>query len=522
VAGAAALIAVTVAATLIVLAGRPSTPPAPAIAYRAALVTAARPLPLDPLVDLSDPGVAELSALTYRSLLRLDGSAYPVADLASGMEESVDGLTYTLPLRPGLRWSDGNPITAWDALATIGWVQSSGFPDPGLAAEWAGVRAGISGGDLTLRLSSPRGSLPALLTQLPILPLGGLSSSEIAALVSRVASPLPTSGPYTVVGRSGGALLLAANPYADPPPRLARIELRPETSFSAAASAFSSGAVDAVVATTPAQRAQLLRRRGATAHDLLTFGFVDLLFDERVPGLGDVTVRQAIAGAIDRDSIVSGPLGGMAVAQTGPVPAGILWAARGDSGAAAELRGSEASLDQAGWLAGPGGIRSRGGVSLRYELSVADAAPLPAVARLVADQLGDLGIGVTVSVAPPGGFLGSVLDPGRFQMAIAAWDLGPDPDLGDLWASSAIPPHGFNVSAAPPDPFLDQDLEAVATLGQEPGRLAALRRVEADLAANPPAVFLYAPEESLVVSSRLHSVVVPPVGDPFADAGSWR
>ena len=87
-------------------------------------------------------------------------------------------------------------------------------------------------------------------------------------------------------------------------------------------------------------------------------------------------------------------------------------------------------------------------------------------------------------------------------MAIASWDLGPDPDMSELWASTATPPSGYDVSGGAADPFLDQDLETLATVGQEAQRASAAARVAADLATDAPAVFLYAPEESLVVSKQ--------------------
>ena len=97
------------------------------------------------------------------------------------------------------------------------------------------------------------------------------------------------------------------------------------TSFAAAAQAFTAGSVQAVLATTPAQQAELLHHHGAVARNSLTFGFVDLLFNASIPGLDDPAVRHAIADAIDRDAIVNGPLDGLGTGQYGPIPAGILW-----------------------------------------------------------------------------------------------------------------------------------------------------------------------------------------------------
>ncbi len=47
-------------------------------------------------------------------LYRLDPDARPVPDLAEGVKISEDQLTYTFTLRDGIKWSNGDPVTAGD------------------------------------------------------------------------------------------------------------------------------------------------------------------------------------------------------------------------------------------------------------------------------------------------------------------------------------------------------------------------------------------------------------------------
>ncbi len=495
----------------------------PSADYRAAVLTDHLPLSLNPLIDSEDPAVVAITPLLYRCLLQLNATAYPVPDLASQLTISPTGLTYTLPLRSGLHWSNGSPITAQDAVATIQWVQSTAFPDPIFASAWRGVTAATSGQAVVLSLGTPRASLAVSLTELPILPLGGMSPPVLAALALHMTSPLATSGPYEVDSERSGILTLSANPHAAVAPRLARVQIQAMTTFAAAAQSFAAGSVQAVLATTPAQQAELMKRQGATAHDVLTFGFVDLLFNETVPGLSDPAIRQAVAATIDRDAIVSGPLDGLGAGQYGAIPAGIGWLQGEEPAVAADPNGAIAGLDDAGWVVTPQGFRAQGTVVLNFTLSVPDAAPLPQVASMVAAQLGAVGIGVTVSVQPSATFLSDVLDPSSFQLAIASWDAGADPDLTSFWASTATPPLGYNVSRGATDPFLDTDLATLATVTDQDQSVAAAGRVVQEMEQDAPAVFLYAPAQSLVVDSRsLSKVVVPTAGDPFSQAAVWE
>jgi ABC-type transport system substrate-binding protein len=179
---------------------------------------------------------------------------------------------------------------------------------------------------VTFKLPAPRASFAATLTQLPVLPLGSLTELALLTEAAHAAAPMPTSGPYEVKSNDARAILLQPNPHAATPPSISSYELRLFIRFSDAASAFAHGSVNALLATTPTQLAQLLAIKGAQAQTMTTPDFVDLIFNERVPGLADPVVRQAIGIAIDRTAVVAGALEGRGgVVQSGPFSRGLPW-----------------------------------------------------------------------------------------------------------------------------------------------------------------------------------------------------
>jgi peptide/nickel transport system substrate-binding protein len=491
--------------------------------YREGLVSDERPLSLNPLVGATDPSVRDVGTLLYRHLLRLDDRALPVADLATGVSVSQDGLTYRLPLRGGQRWSDGRLLTASDVIATVEWVQSPGFGDPTTAAPWRDVHARAEGDGVTFDLAGPRASFPALLTQLPILPVGSLSPPALRALPKTAALPMPTSGPYRVEAANPTSVTLLPNPHAAVAPRLHQIAIELFGTFADASAAFRAGTVDGVLATDPVQRAELLAA-GGTAHDIASFRFVDLLFNERNPILADPAVRQAIAATVDRGALVAGPLRGMGVAQSGAIPAGVAWAAPRQTPSVGDPSAGATALSGAGWGLGLDGVRERGSARLQLRLAVADIIPLPDVAHGIAAQLAAAGISVEVNTMPTAALRQLLVGGGGYDLAVADWDNGPDPDVSSFWRSTAVPPAGFNVSGGPVDPFLDQALDRLATLSDGTARIAAASAVSSQLADDLPAVFLETPELSLVVRPGL-SVTVPAVGSSaarFADVTGWH
>src|SRR5262245_56339603 len=61
-----------------------------------------------------------LSLLTQARLVRINRETFELEPwLADRWESSVDGLTHTLHLRPGVQWSDGTPFTSADVVFSV-------------------------------------------------------------------------------------------------------------------------------------------------------------------------------------------------------------------------------------------------------------------------------------------------------------------------------------------------------------------------------------------------------------------
>ncbi len=57
--------------------------------------------------------------LVYDTLFALNSKFEPMPQMADGYTVSADGMTYTVTLRPGLKWSDGTPVLASDCVASL-------------------------------------------------------------------------------------------------------------------------------------------------------------------------------------------------------------------------------------------------------------------------------------------------------------------------------------------------------------------------------------------------------------------
>ena len=77
------------------------------------LCLAGEPDSLDPTLTTSVDGAC-LAACAYEGLYTYDASGRTVPACAEGYTVSPDGMTYTVRLKEGLKWSDGSPLTAAD------------------------------------------------------------------------------------------------------------------------------------------------------------------------------------------------------------------------------------------------------------------------------------------------------------------------------------------------------------------------------------------------------------------------
>ena len=61
-----------------------------------------------------------LSKLMFATLVDVDYSGHPGPELAESVMSDANGKVWTMKLREGLLWSDGEPLTAEDVIFTVG------------------------------------------------------------------------------------------------------------------------------------------------------------------------------------------------------------------------------------------------------------------------------------------------------------------------------------------------------------------------------------------------------------------
>ncbi len=483
---------------------------------------------LDPLYANED-NAREIDGLIYQGLTRVGADQQAEPLLASAVAVSADRLTYTVTLRAGISWADSQPLTVADVLFTFVSLQDPSYNGPEAAA-WKGVTVKQTG-DLTVdfALKAPSAAFPLSL-RIGIMPQhlfpGGVGSFPVNPHSG--AQALGT-GPFQVesISSDRSLVILKRNPRAVPAPKLDRFIFKGYGTLVDAAQAVARGEADAVGGPDPTALAPVLHLKGTAVNEIRTFSFASVFLNiAGDPALfGSPAVRRALTQAIDRQKVIDEVLGGRADPQLGPLPPSDWAYSAADAGAYGfDPVAAARAFEEAGWtLPGQALYRTRGGSDFEVGLVAADAFPYRQVAASLRTQLLAVGVGVKVSLVPVAQLVSRYLVGHRYDMALASYDNGPDPDQFALWHSSqrAYP---LNFSNLPKQAFIDKDLEdgrSGADAAQRRPAYADLQKLMADAV---PALFLYEPHYLYAVSKRVTGVRINPAieaPDRFEYVAEW-
>ena len=326
----------------------------------------------------------EMWALTYDYMITYSmKDMSPEPGLATEWSTSDDGLTWTFDIRSGVKWSDGQDLTAADIAYTYNRVLSGSTEGASWSSYLAGVDS-VTAPDATtvvLKLRKPNAVLPLL--PIPIVPEHVWKNVSGKAVKSygaepRDGKPVVGSGPFRLVeGTAGGSTYrFEANPdYWQGAPHIDRVVFRVYKSEDPAVQALIKGEVDFVEGISALQVKALQDEPGVTAHngdspgfDEIAFntGSVDLETEEPIgdpnPAVLDPKFRHALGYALDLDQVISKVYQGAGKPGSTIVPpayADYHWAPPAEEAFTYDPERAGELLDEAGYTVGPDGLRTQ-------------------------------------------------------------------------------------------------------------------------------------------------------------------
>ncbi len=400
---------------------------------------------IDPIGSPSTDAASErVSTLIFNKLVKKNEQFDYVGELASDIKRSDDGLSYTFTLRDGVKFHDGRAFSSADAKYTLELLLESSFAKSASFFEGTGQQKSsyiksIDAPDpktLIVMLTKPWVGLLSNLVAIPIIAQDSYESQKT--------HPMGT-GPFKFINydNSQQVVDLEAFPeYWEGASKLQSVRVRVIPDMNALQAELESGRVDIAPMPTSLQPDAVKRLEQDPNLQVKAFNgsnVVLLTINTASTPLDNVRVRQAIAHAIDRQTIINTLVGGYGKVAHSIIPEES-WSYSPGQTYSYDPATAKRLLDEAGFRDPDGdGPRFRFDKPIRYGVSGSSIAGRN-YAVVVQNQLKDVGIDVQIQTYE-GTTLFDEMRRGNFQIAYSQWVGGnQDPIFyKDLFATSEIP-----------------------------------------------------------------------------------
>jgi peptide/nickel transport system substrate-binding protein len=480
------------------------------------MVLESSPKTLDPLKGF-DASSERFRQLMFNSLMRKNERLDYVPELAESAQVSPDGLTVTFTLRDNVKFHDGKPLTSADAKYTFDKLMASDYPKASSFYEGTGAAkqsfiTAIETPDprtLVFRLRKPWLELYANLIPIAIIPEGTFET--------QAQKPLGT-GPFKFVSwnESQEVVDMAAHEnYWEGAPNVKQLQVKVLRDANTQQAELTAGRVDMAINTalSPDAYVGLAKNPNLKIEQSPGTNVQWLGFNTQSAPLTDARVRQAIAYAIDRESIVKNLLQGQARVAHSMLPPESWAYAQGtvynyDPARARQL------LDEAN-LRDPDGAgrRARLDKPLVFKISASNIV-VRQYAGVIQNQLQEVGLPVSIETLEDNTLREAQVN-GQYQLTAGRW-VGGNQDpifLRDLFTFlTGKDNYRFN-RVRYSNPQVDKLLgEAVNTADRDSAR-ALYTQAQELISRDMPALPLWFANNIIVARKNVGNIQMQPGGD---------
>lgn len=472
--------------------------------------------------------------------------------LAESWKESPDKTYWTYKIRPGLKWSDGQPLTAKDAAYTFNRIIDGTFEKTNFGNYVSNITKAEAPDDTTLilRVDKPTPIMDRLYVY--ILPEHVYSKIDETAIQSynnepQGGTPIVGSGPYLVAERTVGQFTrMVANPnFYNGKPAVDEVVFKLYANPDALGQALRKGEIDyadtleANVFDSLADAPNIKRLSAVySGFNQLAFNTGAALVDGKPIGDGnpllkDKRLREAIGWSLDRKTMLDKVFGGHGSVGSTVIPAMYRnWHLQPPNEVTYDPEKAKALLDAAGYRVGPDGIRrAENGARLDFRLFGRSDSPTSKKAvEYIKRYLADVGIGTTVTLISEDAVTEKV-GQGEFDMFEWGWVVEPDPNyqLSTMTCGSRSYEDGGSILAGLSDSFYcnpeyDKLFDAQGTETDEAKREEIVKQMQQVLYDDWPYAVTYYYDNLVAYRTDRFEGFIPqpePNGSYLFQYGTW-
>lgn len=468
-----------------------------------------------------NPVLLDVRLWLYDGLVRFDTDLKPIPDLAESWEISDDGLVYTFHLREGVKFHDGEEMTADDVVYTaelfLDENNNSPYRNKFIIGEEPVKWEKIDDYTVQATLPQPSSSFLAKTSRadeifFTILPKHILEKCDNLETCDEFNQHPIGTGPFKLVEYVPDQRVVeeAFDDYFQGKPGVRQVIRLALPNEQSALAALKSGEIDVATLREAGNVNAADDDPNLTVYRYDSNWIMIARFNMANPILEDIRVRQAIAHAVDRENLVKAAVG--PTAKPGNSPINVGWAANPDiEGLAYDPELAKSLLDEAGWVPGSDGIRTKDGQTLSLSILFQEGSGRPELATGMQQFLKEVGIDLQLQQLETATFDETVFQNKDFDMYLN-WDgFGVDPDVASRWLTSTAEegtylsnPSSYSNSEVD---TLFAEAQVASTLEERQEKLWEATKMIAD---DVPAVWLYLYEAQMAVSNNVDGLSLPP------------
>jgi peptide/nickel transport system substrate-binding protein len=387
-----------------------------------------------------------VSSLIFAGLFKTDSSGNLVGDLASGYSMDAAETTYTVHLKPNLKWQDGKLLTAKDVAFTYHLIQNPDAQSP-LFSSWQGINVSApNDSTVVFKLPDRLASFPYNLTTgivpehlLQNVPVSDLRSAAFNTTNPIGAGPFAWQGIQIISGddpqnEQVDIALKPFNGYVDGAPKLDKFEVQIFANQQQLNKAFQNKQLTAMEAVTPPSK-QIQNKVGVIKHNFILRAARMVFFKTSTGVLSDSSVRKALVEGSNVPNIIN-DLGYSTVPVREPLLKGQLAYDPTYLQAGFDPSDANSTLNSDGWTYAKGQqYRSKSNQQLSFTLTASNSAEDQMVTSKLQQDWKKIGVKMNVQSLDPTDFQGA-LSLHNYDAVLAGISIGVDPDVFVYWDSS--------------------------------------------------------------------------------------
>ncbi|HEV2262769.1 MAG TPA: peptide ABC transporter substrate-binding protein [Candidatus Rubrimentiphilum sp.] len=465
---------------------------------------------LNPLLN-SNTTDGMLQFLAFLPLVHADPKGEPVPSLARVVPTlenggiSKDGLTVTYHLQRNVKWTDGVPVTSKDVKWT--WQAIMNENNNIISRHGYDYISSIDTPDeYTVVVHLKQKFAPFVNTffadsdqPYAVAPAHVLAKYPNINQIPFNAAPNVSDGPFKFQEWAHGDHItyVANDNFFMGRPGLAKIIVRVIPDENTARELLQTHGIDWMFEASLSNYPQVKGIPGTKIVNVDINGYEDIQLNVQPPGpLSDLRVRRAVAYAVDKAEIVNTTTFGQTKVAVEDQPP-FMWSYYPNvMQYPASIAKARALLQQAGYSPGANGMMMKNGQPLTLTL-VSNNSNVTRRKNSIQIQQMLQRAGITVLIKYyPGDILfapvgeGGILQGGKFDLSLAGWYAGVDPDDSSQYTCANVAPKGYNYSR-----YCNPDMEAAQKIAlnnyDRPTRKKAYAQIQSLLARDLPEIFIY-------------------------------